>query len=85
MKAMQSTYSVISILKKEKRQKNNQGMIMLRVTVNGKRSEISIKRKIDSERWDSNNNRVGGNSCSFKMPIIWASVNMVFFIRFVLG
>ena len=51
---MQSTYSVISILKKEKRQKKtHQGSIMLRVTVNGKRSEISIKRKIDPERWDS--------------------------------
>ena len=59
---MQSTYSVISILKKEKRQKKtHQGSIMLRVTVNGKRSEISIKRKIDPGRWDSSTNRVRGN------------------------
>jgi hypothetical protein len=58
---MQSTYSVISILKKEKRLKNDQGLILLRVTVNGKRSEISIKRKIDPHRWDSSTNRVRGN------------------------
>lgn len=34
---------------------------MLRITVNGCRAEISVKRKIDPERWDSSANRVKGN------------------------
>lgn len=34
---------------------------MIRLTVNGQRSEISIKRRIDPERWDSHANRVKGN------------------------
>ena len=34
---------------------------MIRLTVNGQRSEISIKRRIDPERWDSHGNRVKGN------------------------
>ncbi len=34
---------------------------MLRITVNGRRVEISIKRKIDPERWDSHANRVKGH------------------------
>jgi len=34
---------------------------MLRITVNGCRAEISVKRKIEPERWDSSANRVKGN------------------------
>ncbi len=33
---------------------------MLRITVNGQRAEISVKRKVDLERWDSNANRIRG-------------------------
>jgi len=34
---------------------------MLRITVNGQRAEISVKRKIDPERWDSTTNRMRGS------------------------
>ena len=51
----------INFKERKKAKKPHQGQIMLRVTVNGKRSEISIKRKIDPGRWDSSTNRVRGN------------------------
>jgi hypothetical protein len=34
---------------------------MIRITVDGQRAEISIKRKIDPDRWDSNANKMKGN------------------------
>ncbi|MEX2230576.1 MAG: site-specific integrase [Cyclobacteriaceae bacterium] len=57
----QNTYTIIARLKKEKRLKTKRALIMIRLTVNGQRSEISIKRRIDPERWDSHANRVKGN------------------------
>lgn len=57
---METTYSVIATIRK-KRTKNGKALIMLRITVNGCRAEISVKRKIDPERWDSSANRVKGN------------------------
>src|SRR5688500_1760066 len=57
----QNTYSIIARLKKEKRLKTKRALIMIPLTVNGQRSEISIKRRVDPERWDSHANRVKGN------------------------
>ncbi len=36
-----------------KRAKNNQTDIYVRVTVNGKRANISLKHKVDVKKWDS--------------------------------
>ena len=58
---MEATYSIIATLREEKRINSKRALIMLRITVNGRRVEISIKRKIDPERWDSHANRVRGN------------------------
>jgi hypothetical protein len=58
---MQHTYSILCFLKKEKRQKGNEASILLRITVNGQRAEISTKRKINPSRWDTKSNRVKGN------------------------
>ena len=57
---MRHTYSVLPTLRKEKK-KNNRVLLMLRITVNGKRAEISVQRKIDPDRWDSKSNRMKGN------------------------
>lgn len=40
---------------------SKRALVMLRITVDGQRAEISIKRKIDPERWDSAMNRMRGN------------------------
>ena len=57
----QNTYTIIARLKKEKRLTTKRALIMIRLTVNGQRSEISIKRRIDPERWDSHANSVKGH------------------------
>ncbi|RAW01080.1 site-specific integrase [Pseudochryseolinea flava] len=54
------TYSVIATIKHEKRMFERGAIIYIRITINGKRTEISIKRKIERERWDSNAGRVKG-------------------------
>src|SRR5688500_10049481 len=58
---MKNTYSITAFLKKERRLKNQNGLIMLRITVDGQRAEISIKRTMDPARWDSRASRVRGN------------------------
>ncbi|MEO5600738.1 MAG: Arm DNA-binding domain-containing protein [Cyclobacteriaceae bacterium] len=57
---METTYSVITFLKNNKAG-HGRALIYLRITVKGQRQEISIKRKIDPERWDSGSNRMKGN------------------------
>jgi integrase/recombinase XerD len=44
------------------RAKNNQTRIYVRITVNGKRANISLKYKVDILTWDSNRQRAKGNS-----------------------
>ncbi|SFB91794.1 Site-specific recombinase XerD [Algibacter lectus] len=43
------------------RVKNNQVSVFARVTVNGKRSNISLQRKVILSEWDSNKGRARGN------------------------
>ncbi len=45
-----------------KRVKNNQTSIYARVTVNGKRVNISLKHKVDVRTWDAQRQRAKGNS-----------------------
>ena len=42
-------------------QVHQRALIYLRLTVNGQRAEISVKRSVELERWDPNSNRVKGN------------------------
>ncbi len=49
-----------------KRAKNNQAGIYVRITVNTERVNISLKRKIDSTKWDSSRQRVKGYSIEAK-------------------
>jgi hypothetical protein len=60
VETMPNTYSVIATLRKKERKNSNHALVMLRITVNGQRAEISVKRKIDPERWDSTTNRMRG-------------------------
>ena len=45
---------------------NNQADIYVRITVNGKRVNISLKQKVDINLWDSNRQKVKGNSAKAK-------------------
>ena len=51
-----STFTVIFFTRKS-RSNPNQISIYARITVNGKRSEMSLKRGIDQNQWDSTKNR----------------------------
>lgn len=49
------------------RAKNNQTRIYVRITVNGKRANISLKYKADTRIWDANKQRAKGNSEAARM------------------
>lgn len=55
------TFTVIFFTRKS-RSNPNQISIYVRITVNGKRSEMSLKRSIDQNQWDSTKNRGRSNS-----------------------
>lgn len=57
-----ATFSILFFIKKSKLLKNGTAPIYLRVTVNGKRSEISIKRSILPKLWDTIRNKAKGNA-----------------------
>ena len=48
-----TTFSILFYLKRSKLNKKGEAPIYLRITINGERSEISIKRSIDPARWNS--------------------------------
>ncbi|MDP2688298.1 MAG: site-specific integrase [Aequorivita sp.] len=59
---MNTTFTTLFYLKGERRDKNGKAGLYLRITVDGKRSTISLHRKIDPEKWDSRLNKLLGKS-----------------------
>lgn len=57
-----ATFSILFFIKKTKLLKNGKAPIYLRVTVNGKRSEIAIKRCITLNLWNTLKSKAKGNS-----------------------
>ena len=57
---MEARYSISTFIKSNTAG-GNTALIYLRITVNGERAELSIKRTIDRDRWDADANRVRGN------------------------
>ncbi|PKQ45199.1 site-specific integrase [Confluentibacter flavum] len=56
-----NTFSVVLFTRKS-RSKPQELSIYARITVNGKRSEISLKRHVQQKNWDSSKNRGRGSS-----------------------
>lgn len=56
-----STFTIIFFTRKS-RSNLNQLSIYVRITVNGKRSEISLKRSVLQNQWDNTKNRGRGNT-----------------------
>lgn len=51
--AMQRNYfTVLFFLKKSKPLKNGEAPICMRITINGRRAEVQIKRSIDAAKWN---------------------------------
>ncbi len=59
---MDDRFSILFFPKGDSRGKDGKTSIYLRITVNGKRCEISIKRKVDPSKWNSVSGRLNGNS-----------------------
>ncbi len=59
---MKNLFSFIFYIKRSKVDKLGRANIYLRITVNGKRAEMSISRKVDINKWITTAGRMKGNS-----------------------
>jgi len=63
---MTKNLNVLFYLKKSKVNANNEAPIYLRITVDGKRAEISTSRRIDIQKWNSSANKGVGRTESIR-------------------
>ncbi|WP_321295987.1 Arm DNA-binding domain-containing protein [Marinifilum fragile] len=63
---MRSTLGILLHIRKDKLNKKGEAPIFLRVTVNGKRAEISTKRFVIPEKWNSQAGQVKGTKEEIK-------------------
>tara|TARA_R110002050_G_scaffold238454_1_gene374516 strand:+ start:504 stop:1754 length:1251 start_codon:yes stop_codon:yes gene_type:complete len=59
---MQNLFSFIFYIKRSKADKNGKANIYLRITVNGKRAELSISRKVEVNKWSTSSGKMKGSS-----------------------
>lgn len=57
---MEATYSISTLIKSNHAGEKT-ALVYVRITINGERAEISIKRSVERDRWDAAANRVRGN------------------------
>ena len=55
-----NSFSTLFYLKDKRRDKNGKAGLYLRITVDGRRTSISLNRKIDPSKWDSRMNKLKG-------------------------
>lgn len=75
MKKM-NTFGIQFVIRLPKQQKSEMATVYARITVNGRRSEISLKSKVSSKAWDEAKGKakvaIGG--------IVWQIVALLIFI-----
>lgn len=59
---MNTKLSILFYIKREKSNSDGKSPIYLRITVDGKRTEFSIKRFVEPEKWSTVQNKIKGNS-----------------------
>ncbi|GAA3627406.1 site-specific integrase [Flavivirga jejuensis] len=59
---MNNSFSLLFYIKKYKADNNGKANIYLRITLNGQRVELSIRRKVLVDKWNSDMNMTRGNS-----------------------
>jgi len=64
---MNKTFNLLFFIKKNKIRTNGTAPIYLRITVDGKASEIAAKRYIDPKKWDNKSQKAVGNSQEAKI------------------
>lgn len=70
-----NTFSILFWLKLANA-KNGKAPLYARITVNGKRAEISLKRKISISNWDTNKNKLKG--LSYESKLVNNYINLVY-------
>ena len=63
---MKQTFTVLFYLKKSKINSKDKAPIYVRVTVNGKRSEMSIKQFVEPSKWNPIKQRLNGSNYHLK-------------------
>ena len=67
---MKYDLSILLVLRKAQLDKKGYAPLYIRITVNGKRSELSVNRKVEPQKWDSRLQRMIGRSESARvLPI----------------
>ncbi len=59
---MNSLFSFIFYIKRSKADQNGKANVYLRITVNGKRAELSISKKVDVNKWVAASGKLKGSS-----------------------
>ena len=57
-----TTFSILFWVYSQRADKNNSSNIYVRITVNGKKANTSLKQKVNITSWDSKRQRIKGNS-----------------------
>ncbi|OKS85916.1 hypothetical protein RG47T_1362 [Mucilaginibacter polytrichastri] len=55
-----STFGIQFVIRLPKQQKNDQATVFARISVNGRRCEISLKKKVNPEQWDDAKGKARG-------------------------
>lgn len=63
---MNRTFGILFYLKKSKIDSSNRAPIYLRITVDGKRTELSVKRHLELTKWSTQANRATGRTTDIK-------------------
>ena len=61
-----NTLSILFFIRKERKNKDDLAPVYLRITVDGKRAEVSIKRYVDPDKWNSSAGKVKGTKDEVK-------------------
>jgi hypothetical protein len=59
---MKKTFNQNFIIRKVKQKSRATTLVYLRITVNGARTELSLQRECDPDRWDSDRGRLSGKT-----------------------
>jgi hypothetical protein len=55
-----NTFGIQFVIRLSKQQKNDPATVFARISVNGRRCEISLKRKVDPKSWDEAKGKARG-------------------------
>ena len=61
-----NTFGIQFVIRLSKQQKNDQATVFARISVNGRRCEISLKKKVNPQNWDEAKGKARGTKDEFR-------------------